>query len=805
MPATSFTTDSSSSASTTPVILTPDSTGSLISGVPASPGFGVAAAGSPVTPIRRPTAVYSSTKSSAKTLKPFSRSAAKRESVLALGSIEHLQHYFTKTGLVANRDPLDKPHYGLVPAIGGAAYLPSLVMSSPSASTSTISIPTSPSTTNTYDPVTVTLPPSPQPRKPSFLPNLPKTYETDPESLLPGVVDDLNAVARAWNLDNDTDNVFSSQTPSREPIVMITPDTRTNQAFSQSGVDILELLKTTTRAIRSTRNYLVSLPDESVLSPIHTRAHFRPSVLGAGPPIEPRSKHAHDHRAHEASSSKSAMTKNPSGRTTERQEKHSTKRGSEDPSALVRKSALDVLAALREVEERYRLPLSDEAYDAQSDSGGGGGGHSHGPTVRATSPDLVSDHELDARHHDHDGDLSITYSLVQIQVGDRLEEVPVWEDEESDSDPEEEREKRELWDERLVLGSGWLYRQDVKMEEMQRERVVVGEYLDMADRVIFGGGLDGGDGEDPAVRKERGWEREKRKMIRSRSKGRRVSAGDGEGRSLATVVERSREQNRRVSASVVELLNGIRLTEEPEEMDLRGTSNIPEGMANVEEGDDEECVDEEDLPGWAKKGVFIGDDLGRAHALLSAFLPFHLLPALGPASPKSEFLNSLSSGQLLCVAYNMCVRKSKRPWGYVSKDSIHDIIALEKAQAEADAETEGRKKGWTFRRTDNLRLWIGALKLRYLLPIQTPNQPLNQSSLSSLQLIGQLQAGTSTPTQIRTPGSSPIKTRFGSTTEPVIEFDARLVARRDEGWEYMLEKVLVRWVWKATEEKRSFR
>jgi len=35
-----------------------------------------------------------------KPVKPFSRSAAKRESVLALGSIEHLQQYFTKTGMV---------------------------------------------------------------------------------------------------------------------------------------------------------------------------------------------------------------------------------------------------------------------------------------------------------------------------------------------------------------------------------------------------------------------------------------------------------------------------------------------------------------------------------------------------------------------------------------------------------------------------------------------------------------------------------------------------------------------------------
>lgn len=33
--------------------------------------------------------------------KPFSKSAARRDSVLALGSIEHLQFYFTKTGLTA--------------------------------------------------------------------------------------------------------------------------------------------------------------------------------------------------------------------------------------------------------------------------------------------------------------------------------------------------------------------------------------------------------------------------------------------------------------------------------------------------------------------------------------------------------------------------------------------------------------------------------------------------------------------------------------------------------------------------------
>lgn len=102
------------------------------------------------------------------------------------------------------------------------------------------------------------------------------------------------------------------------------------------------------------------------------------------------------------------------------------------------------------------------------------------------------------------------------------------------------------------------------------------------------------------------------------------------------------------------------------------------------------------------------DHVDRAYALIFSFLPPHLQFALSPASSRSSFLESLSSGQLLCVAYNAAVRKSKKPWGYVSKDGIHDILALEKADREAnEGNGDARRKGWTFRRTDNLRLWVG--------------------------------------------------------------------------------------------------
>ena len=53
---------------------------------------------------RSQVAFYPNMNSTNKPQKPFSRSAAKRESVMALGSIEYLQHYFTKTGIAAESE-----------------------------------------------------------------------------------------------------------------------------------------------------------------------------------------------------------------------------------------------------------------------------------------------------------------------------------------------------------------------------------------------------------------------------------------------------------------------------------------------------------------------------------------------------------------------------------------------------------------------------------------------------------------------------------------------------------------------------
>jgi hypothetical protein len=55
-------------------------------------------------------------------------------------------------------------------------------------------------------------------------------------------------------------------------------------------------------------------------------------------------------------------------------------------------------------------------------------------------------------------------------VGGRRESILVWDKgDDCEVDEESERLPRERWDELLLLGSGWLYKQDVKMEDLKKQ------------------------------------------------------------------------------------------------------------------------------------------------------------------------------------------------------------------------------------------------------------------------------------------------------------------------------------------------
>lgn len=371
-----------------------------------------------------------------------------------------------------------------------------------------------------------------------------------------------------------------------------------------------------------------------------------------------------------------------------------------------------------------------------------------------------------------------------LHVPGRTDAILVWEEEEDEFREEEQpRAEGEHWDQRLVLGSGWLYRQDVTLGTIEPERDVVRRYLDAVDAVLFRGGGEGSGG-------KRGWEVEaerarRREVMGGERKGRRASAPihqSSEG-GMGEYQASTRRGRRVVSTGMLEGLQSLVLSEEPGEMG---------GIAEEDEsehGDTSEVssVEDEDLPSWARR-TFQGD---RTHALLTALLPSDLASTLPPPGDTSALLQSLSSGQLLCVAYNVGVRRSRKPWGYIAREAIHDIVALEEAAnaepssiAAQEKEKEEKKgSGWTFRRTDNLRLWAAALKIRYMLPLVLPAAPLPSTV-----------AG-------RQHGSS-VKFPKNEKEKPV-HFDARVVARREEGWEGMLRDAVDRWVGCVVEERRG--
>jgi hypothetical protein len=177
------------------------------------------------------------------------------------------------------------------------------------------------------------------------------------------------------------------------------------------------------------------------------------------------------------------------------------------------------------------------------------------------------------------------------------------------------------------------------------------------------------------------------------------------------------------------------------------------------------------------------------------------------------------------VAYSIGVRQSRKPWGYINDDSIHDIVALGdelSASAVDVSQAEKGRKGWTFRRTDNLRLWArksypipscpvhkchfkcrsrdfllrrSEASVYSMLPIISPATPDVPTSKPSPTAAAAAVVGPAPPPSPSTPTAK--------SSEMPIFFDARVVARRDDGWEDMLERTHLRWTSAVVEERRN--
>jgi hypothetical protein len=496
------------------------------------------------------------------------------------------------------------------------------------------------------------------------------SYMVDPEALKPEAIADLEEVEQAWGI-----HTLTTPTGGGDA------STSAESDLSEINLDVLGVLKTTTRTIRNVRNYYVSLPHD------HPSHHLRPEAtkllsrtLASGAP------------------GSSTATARPQRET--------------DPLAVIRRSALEVLTVLRSLEESARLSLAEDASDSLSTGSGSApatsDSRSHTPagtrSEGVASPIPQGDEPSTTRSK---------LGVVPLNIRGRLTPVPVWSDDESEEEDygTVSGEKETRWDDRLVLGGGWLYKADIKVSNLSKEREVIGNYLDIVDELLFEGSKNS---------ETRGWTRAKEevsrvgspKKVRQSFGGTPSSPRFGSGR-------------RAVSSSILQPMGGMEvMSEEPEEVDA-----LQEADEDSEA--DEEGIPDSELPEWAQR-EFSQNTSGecirfliqrskthtnftvRLHSLLS----FHLVPdlkALLPSHPDSpdesfrlDLLTRLSDGQLLCISYNSIVRRSKKPWGFIQPASIHDIVALEK-EKQADKEDNDKKnkgtKSWTFRRTENLRMW----------------------------------------------------------------------------------------------------
>jgi hypothetical protein len=358
-----------------------------------------------------------------------------------------------------------------------------------------------------------------------------KSYKTDPDEHLPELVKDLEAVSDIWALGASEQRVEQNHVAESSSAACIESPTQASRAVMLSPLDILAVLKSTTAAIRSVRNYLVVLPDDHDYSPSPVNTLLSPSQ---SPRIKPVSL---------------------------------PRQSGDTPLSLIRQLALELLGVLRDIEEKYRLPITEEASDALSDHGSG--------SARSRVPSPGSDGS--------ESGTSFAFSMVKAKHVDK--EILVYSDDEDDINKEELDEKRETWDEKLVLGGGWLYRHNVTLLDLEKEREVVAHYLETVDKLMFGG-------ETPLHQK--GWAFA---LQRLRARQRRSASFENLSPNPGEIQAGHIRGNRVVSNDLLDAMRAMVVNEESESQPPSPTSH--------------DFWDETHLPDWAKATCFVGDLLGE--------------------------------------------------------------------------------------------------------------------------------------------------------------------------------------------------
>ncbi|SPO21821.1 uncharacterized protein UTRI_01314_B [Ustilago trichophora] len=693
---------------------------------------------------------------------PFSRSAAKRESILALGSIGYLQHLYTKQGIANRNRPMTKGAMTLAIGPAGEAMVSNSAGNALDSGSDVsmhgrlASSQIAEEESEAYSPE---LPPSPKAgsyTRPKFL-DLARPLEADTQALRALLVSDLQRLSKSWALSD-----WIRQEPEVARIQKVLSDSgpqldSSSAETEPSPVDLLAIIDVTTKAIRSVRSYVLALPQRSKIpttSPNEPNGRdrykrqssfsgvSRPGQIGVPVPTRTSEILHHDLSTDDPSRRDSMLpTPSPNPRSGRR---FSNTQSVEDAEVLstLRKAALEMLSALKDMEERNRVEIL-------------------GSVGEETEPDVSVK-------------AAKGYTSSMTSSGDP--------DESSISTFAE-----------TALRTGYLYRSDLQIPDLAAERTILQSYLKTVNMVL------------PA------------------------SAA-----SAASV-----QDNRRPSSS------GMSGTPSSEEAMHSATDVTP----SIRLDPAEDLLTTSSQHTWASAGLntaqrvsgFMIDHCGAG--IDQDFDRSRLDRLQNAKNDLRHLLPLLYDGYLLCRAFNEAVRRSDKPWGYISSREMHDLEAEEAAllhkealrvkqaqEAEAlnfqtrtnrrsasegesgatdtepqsrsiDQESSTSRPGWTFRRTENLRVWAAALKLRYHIQTTatraTPAKPATTGptygslGMGKLALHGRRAASESY--------AATSSVQHG--TSKTLDFDPAKVARKEDGWQEMMTKLLLAWIDAVAEEQ----
>lgn len=755
----------------------------------------------------------------------FSSSAAKRQSVLALGSIAHLQHYFVRNGLANNNRSSN--HKNMVLALPGRD--PDGLFEQDDQALQ--NLPPEPP------------PPPPMPNQPNFPQGRAAPDLTDLESARQEVMIQLDQLCKSWGLLELAATRAPSVASNRSADESLIPDLNQTKpsppssssirlpnppsfqllslppSFGHHQTFVVDLLTLTTRAVRSVQKFILTIPDPDIFN--------SSSNLGLGGDLERRMSHLVLSTAARPRISRSSL-RMPSSRTSSPSRvdhsnpsshppvsfpfdpfalyKKRAASGSminpptssvqnttkDDPLSVLRRMSLKVLGCLKDIEHKFRIPGSATPMDNND----------------------LSALQADERHSQLSGS-----SLPLSQTDSKSIE--------QDEDHSESS---------LSLPSmSWEYQQDIGLEDIREEALIVKQWLECVDGVLEGMKLMTGT-RRKKVRQSHSDEPKRRKDKKKTSKTPKeqnvlkkiINSSKFNQSTHSTTTQTSRQRDLKV----------------PEIISFDDTDH----ESSLSEFDEDDEDSEELLPDWARKDRFTtlktlqgsqqqlaeDDQYARLFGCLIRHLPHELLLHLrsphGDDGSRIEFLDSLSDGTLLCLVYNMVLRSSQRPWGFIPVETIHNLInpittspppcsptsprfgdgphpppsmlksppiqegpehkdqndclTRSLSSYEAYAATSlitppNSKVGLTFRRTENIKVWAAALKLRYMIKSEIPTV-VNPSSSTD-------------------PTTAPNNTNGSIVTK----FDPKVIARKSAGWDTMLEHMVFRWLDAIRAEKRE--